>query len=117
MGPFTEKFFPSHISPFMAGDKSGSHVKCIITDFSWPKSLPVNNVVKNNTYLETQFELHYPSVDDFVHSLSKLGPAAQIFKICIDSTSGSRRGGGSGGFNPPLKNNVKGFNPKYKIIS
>ena len=26
-------------------------------------------------------------------------------------------GGGSGGSNPPLKNNVKGFNPKYKIIS
>ena len=29
-------------------------------------------------------------------------------------------GGGSGGSNPPppsLKNDVKGFNPKYKIIS
>ena len=26
-------------------------------------------------------------------------------------------GRGSGGSNPPLKNNVKGFNPKYKTIS
>ena len=35
-------------------------------------------------------------------------------------TSGSRWGvgvGGVRGFDPPLKNNVKGFNPKYKIIS
>ena len=26
-------------------------------------------------------------------------------------------GGGVGGSNPTLKNNAKGFNPKYKIIS
>ena len=30
---------------------------------------------------------------------------------------GGGGGGGSGGRTPSLKNNVKGFNPKYKIIS
>ena len=30
---------------------------------------------------------------------------------------GLDRGGGVGGLDPPLENNVKGFNPKYKSIS
>ena len=40
-----------------------------------------------------------------------------VLHSCCQPTSGSRGRGGSGGSNPPLKNNVKGFNPKYKIIS
>ena len=44
------------------------------------------------------------------------------FSRCLrDPYSGMNKAladpGGGGGGNPPLKNNVKGFNPKYKIIS
>ena len=36
-------------------------------------------------YLDTQFQLHYLSVDDIVYRLNKLRPAAQIFKIDIST--------------------------------
>ena len=64
----------------------------------------------------------------FMHNLvanvKKIGIFFLLFILMAsknDTTSLADRGGGgggdSGGSNPPLKNNVKGFNPKYKIIS
>ena len=41
-----------------------------------------------------------------------------IPNISLADPDGGGRGGGGQGFNPaPLKDNVKGFNPKYKMIS
>ena len=54
LGPLHDQPFPIHISPFMTWEKSSS-----------------------------EFQLHYPSVDDIVHKLNTLGPAAKIFKVDI----------------------------------
>ena len=86
LGPLDKQPFPMHISPFKNRDKSGSDRRRVIMDLSWPKGEEVNDGVNNNTYLGTQFQLHYPSVDDIVHKLNSLGPAAKIFKVGISRT-------------------------------
>ena len=79
LGPLNKQPFPIHNSPFMTRDKSGSDRKRVTMDFSRPKGEGVNDGVNNNIYLGTQFQLHYPSVDDIVHKLNTLGLAAKIF--------------------------------------
>ena len=83
LGPFHDQPFPIHISPFMTRDKSSSDRKRVIMDLSWPKDEAVNDEVNKYNYLGTQFQLHYPSVDDIVHKLNTLGPAAKIFNVDI----------------------------------
>ena len=77
----------------MTRDKSVSNRKRVIMELSWRKGQGVNDDVENNTYLGTQFQIHYPSVDDIIHKLNTLGPDIKIFKvdtsrafrpICID---------------------------------
>ena len=60
---------------------------------------------------------------NFVQYGGPLGPKCQQWPscnhqwsrgTCLDLGTVPSRSGGS---NPPLENNVKGFNPKYKIIS
>ena len=64
-----------------------------IVDLSWPKGLSVNNGVSSCSYLGTQFELKYPTIDSIVITLKALGPATKILKpdisgafrhVCID---------------------------------
>ena len=83
MGPFNEPPFPLHISPFLTRDKPGSGTRRTIMDLSWPKKGSVNDGVSSNEYLGTEFQLHYPSIDDFVKRVVQLGPACKIFKIDI----------------------------------
>ena len=54
-----------------------------IIDLNWPKGLSVNDGVSSSVYLDTHFELKYPSIDLIVSHLNALGPAAKIFKIDI----------------------------------
>ena len=83
LGPFTEPPFSIHVSPLMVRDKQDSDQKRTIMDLSWPKGLSLNNGVTKEMYLDTPYTLHYPSIDNITASLSKLGPAAQLFKIDI----------------------------------
>ena len=55
-------------------------------DLSWPKSHSVNDGVINNEYLGTEFQLHYPSIDDFVKRVVQLGPDCKLFKVDISRT-------------------------------
>ena len=52
-------------------------------DLSWPKGSSVNNGVAKDVYLNTHYELKFPSVDIITNSLRNLGPSAQMFKIDI----------------------------------
>ena len=83
MGPFDAPPFPLHISPFLTREKPGSDTRRTIIDLSWPKLHSVNDGVLNNEYLGTEFQLHYPSIDDFVKRVVQLGPACKLFKIDI----------------------------------
>ena len=66
LGPFTQPPFSIHVSPLMVRDKQDSDQKRTIMDLSW-----------------LSYTLHYPSIDNITAALSKLGPAAQLFKIDI----------------------------------
>ena len=79
LGPFDTPHFNLHISPFMTREKAGSNTRRTIIDLSWPKGLSVNDGVSSSVYLDTQFELKYPSIDLMVNRLNALGPAAKFF--------------------------------------
>ena len=49
-------------------------------DLSGPKGAFVNNGVAKDIYLNTHYELKFPSVDLMTNSLRNLGPSAQMFK-------------------------------------
>ena len=83
MGPFQEFPFQCHISPFLTRDKPNSNNKRVILDLSFPQSKSVNDGVSKDLYLNTFFELNYPSVDTVVNRLKVLGSEALLYKIDI----------------------------------
>ena len=52
-------------------------------DLSFPKGLSINDGVLKDTYLGTNFQMHYPSIDSIIQTLNALGPSAEIFKVDI----------------------------------
>ena len=66
LGPFDHPPSSMHISPFMNREKSGSDSRRAIIDLSFPKGLSVNDGVVKNSYLGTDFQMHYPSVDSII---------------------------------------------------
>ena len=50
-------------------------------DLSFPKGFSINDGVINYTYLGTNFQMHYPSIDSIIRTLNELGPSAEIFKV------------------------------------
>ena len=81
--PFNEMSFKMHVSPFMTKDKAGSNTRRTIIDLSWPKGASVNDGVLKDSYLGTDFQMHYPSVDTIIQQVIETGPAARIFKVDI----------------------------------
>ena len=81
LGPLNNKPFDSHISPFMTREKSDSDSRRTIMDLSFPKGLSVNDGVLKDTYLGTNFQMLYQSVDSII--LNQIGPSVQIFKVDI----------------------------------
>ena len=79
LGPLDIKPFDMHISAFMTREKSESNSRRTIMDLSFPKGLSVNNGVLKDTYLGTDFLMHYPSVDSIIQTLNDIGPSADIF--------------------------------------
>ena len=83
LGPFHNKPIPLHVSPLMVRNKQNSTTKRTIMDLSWPHGASVNDGVLKDSYLQTTYELRYPSIDLITDSLRKLGPSAQIYKVDI----------------------------------
>ena len=67
----------------MTREKAGSDNRRTIIDLSWPKGLSVNDGVSDCIYLNTEFELKYPSIDLIGSRLNALGPAVKTFKVDI----------------------------------
>ena len=82
-GPFQEKPINMHISPMMTREKQGSDNRRTIVDLSWPHGCSVNDGVYKNRYLDSYYYLSYPSIDNIVDRLKKLGPGALIYKVDI----------------------------------
>ena len=82
-GPFEQKPFALHVSPLMTREKADSNSRRTIMDLSWPHDFSINAGVSKDIYLDTYFELHYPSIDDIVHSIKYLGPSSKLFKVDI----------------------------------
>ena len=83
LGPFTEFPFQSHVSPFLTRDKPNSNNRRVILDLNFPQGNSVNDGVQRDIYLNTYFELNYPSVDAVVDRLKMLGTEALLYKIDI----------------------------------
>ena len=84
LGPFeTPPIKNLHISPFMTREKSNSDQRRVIMDLSWPSGESVNAGVTPDKYLDVDFILTYPSVDNIVSEVLKLGKGCQIFKVDI----------------------------------
>ena len=65
LGPFTEPPINNlHTNPFMTRDKSSSVNRRVIIDLSWPIVNSVISGVSANRYLDTEFILTYPSIDN-----------------------------------------------------
>ena len=50
-------------------------------DLSFPKGVSVNDGVLKDTYLGTDFQMHYASVDSIIRTLNEIRPSAHIFKV------------------------------------
>ena len=83
LGPFHNKPISLHVSPLMVRDKQNSSTKRTIMDLSWPHGASVNDGVLKDSYLQTTYDLRYPSIDLITDCLRKLGPSAQIYKVDI----------------------------------
>ena len=84
LGPFQAPPINNlHNSPFMTWDKSSSANRRVIIDLSWPIGHSVNSGVHSDRYLDTDFILTYPSVDNLTDEVLKLGKGSKIFKVDI----------------------------------
>ena len=52
-------------------------------DLSWPLNCSVNHGVKKHIYLNTYFQLQFPSIDNITNALNSLGPSAMLYKVDI----------------------------------
>ena len=84
LGPFTEPPIPlSHSSPFMTRAKPNSDRRRVIIDLSWPLGASVNAGIDKDSYLDSNFCLTFPTVDDITNELRKLGRGALLYKIDV----------------------------------
>ena len=66
LGPYKDKPIHLHTSPLMVRDKQDSSAKRTIMELSWPHGLSVNHGVSKDMYLDTEFHLKYPSVNQII---------------------------------------------------
>ena len=55
----------------------------VIVDLSWPLGASVNAGIDKNTYLGSEFELTFPSVNDITNALKRLGRGAFLYKVGV----------------------------------
>ena len=84
LGPFESNPIPgAHTSPFMTRHKPNSERRRVIIDLSWPLEASVNAGIDKQTYLGSEFELTFPSVDDITNELKHLGRDARLYKVDV----------------------------------
>ena len=84
LGPFQQNPIEGgHCSPFMTRHKPNSDRRHVIIDLSWPQGASVNSGINKNTYLESQFDLTFPSVDDITNEVKRLGRGALLYKVDV----------------------------------
>ena len=84
LGPFKENPIEHcHTSPFMTRNKPNSDRRRVIIDLSWPIGASVNAGIDKDTYLNSPFALTFPSVDDIMSQLRRLGRGALLYKIDV----------------------------------
>ena len=84
LGPFKENPIKGgHCSPFMTRYKPNSERRRVIIDLSWPLGAYVNAGIDKNTYLGSDFELTFPSVDDITNPLKRQGRGAFLYKADV----------------------------------
>ena len=84
LGPFKEKPIAlSHSSPFMTRPKPNSDRRHVIIDLSWSLGASVNASIYKNSYLDSDFSLTFPTVDDITAELKTLGRGALLYKVDV----------------------------------
>ena len=84
LGPFqVNPIVNVHNSPFMTRNKPNSDRRRVIIDLSWPLGASVNSGIDKNTYLDTLFSLTFPTVDDIIAELKRIGRGALLYKIDV----------------------------------
>ena len=81
-GPFSKIPFkqPVAVSPLNSREKKNSLERCIIVNLSYPNGRAINEGILKNKYLGKDRPLHYPSVDNLIREVMKLGRYCLIFK-------------------------------------
>ena len=83
-GPFTENPIENcHFSPFLTREKSNASHRRVIIDLSWPKDASVNLGVDKNSYLASDFQLTFPTVDDTIDAIIDVRKWACLYKVDI----------------------------------
>ena len=67
-----------HISPFMSRPKPDSDRRRVIIDLSWPVGESVNAGIDKTSYLGSDFDLQFPTVDNITNELKALGKGALL---------------------------------------
>ena len=84
MGPFVDNpIIGGHCSPFMTRNKLNSDRRRGIVDLSWPQGASVNAGIDKTTYLGSEFALQFPTIDDIMSELKKLGRGAHLYKVDV----------------------------------
>ena len=83
-GPFTADPLEGHlvISPLQTVPKKGttSGERRVVHDLSFPPAASVNHGIPKQSYLGVEFELHYPTIDNFSTLIINKGPGCLMFK-------------------------------------
>ena len=83
-GPYVEPPIKNlRTSPFMTRDKSSSDKRRVIIELCWPKGQSVTSGANLDKYLDTDFGLTYPSIDNITNQVLQLGRGCIIFKVDI----------------------------------
>ena len=84
LGPFKSNPIPgAHTSPFMTRHKPDFERRHVIIDLSWLLGASVNAGIDKQTYLGSEFDLTFPSVDDIPNELKCLGRGARLYKVDV----------------------------------
>ena len=67
----------------MTRSKPNSDRRRVIVDLSWPHGASVNAGMDKASYLNSAFELTFPTVDDITSELKRLGRGAHIYKVDV----------------------------------
>ena len=84
LGPFDKNPIPNgHTSPFMTRHKPNSECGRVIIDLSWPQGVSVNACIDKTSYLDSEFYLTFPTVDDIMAELKRPGRGAFLYKVDV----------------------------------